>query len=55
LKGKPSEVKDDHIPAGDSPKKRPNVIGIQGFSDSKQDYPESPMRLKKKGLDKLKI
>lgn len=32
-------------------------MGIKGFSASKDDQPEidSPMRKKKKGLDKLKI
>ena len=55
------EVKDDHIketPSKDdeSPKKRPNIVGIKGFS-SENDQPEieSPMRKKKRGLDKLKI
>ena len=54
-------MKEDHIkstPSKDdeSPKKRPNVVGIKGFtSDVEQPEIESPMRKKKKGLDKLKI
>jgi len=54
------EVKDDHIkstPSKDdeSPKKRPNVVGIKGFSETEPAEIDSPMRKKKKGLDKLKI
>lgn len=55
------EVKEDHIKStpskdGESPKKRPNIVGIKGFS-AQDDQPEidSPMRKKKKGLDSLKI
>jgi hypothetical protein len=39
----PTEVKDDHIPSTSeesSPKKRPNIVGIKGFSESKDDVPE---------------
>ena len=62
IKGQPSEVKEDYIASAakedESPKKRPNIVGIQGFSEGVEDQPEidSPMRRKKKGgLDKLKI
>ena len=63
IAGKPSEVRENYINSNqsvtdsDSPKKKPNVIGIKGFTDSINDQPEidSPMRKKKKGLDKLKI
>jgi len=42
----------------ESPKKRPDIVGIRGFSEGVEDQPEidSPMRRKKKGgLDSLKI
>jgi hypothetical protein len=41
----------------DSPKKRPNQVGIKAFTDNTQDYPEidSPMRRKKKNLGSLEL
>jgi hypothetical protein len=63
IKGKPSEVIEDYFDSESkvaevpSPKKRPQVIGIKGFSKNQDDQPEidSPMRKKKMGLGQLKI
>jgi hypothetical protein len=58
IKGKPTEVKEDYFDSNPSlsedpsPKKRPDVIGIKGFYEDRNDQPEieSPMRKKKMGL-----
>ena len=41
----------------DSPKKRPNMVGIQAYTDDVKDQPEidSPMRKKKRNLGSLDI
>ena len=41
----------------DSPKKRPNQVGIKAFTDNVEDIPEidSPMRRKKRNLGSLEL
>lgn len=50
-------VKDNHIQEsnGSSPKKRPNLVGIQSFTQGTAEEVESPMRKKKKALGQLNM